>query len=309
MKKVRLKTGAFMVAAAIFSAVLLAGCSKSSSNPAGKLVAVGAENEYADIISQIGGQYVSTTGIMSNPETDPHSYEADTKDASVVGKAALIVENGLGYDDFMDKLESGSPNSNRTVIDVAKELKYPDDTENPHLWFKPDTMPRVAKLVAQDLEKQMPSQKQYFEDNLSKFDDSLSRWTDDLNTLKQDYAGAPVAVTEPVADYLVEAAGLSNKTPWAYQAAVMNGTDPSPQDIKTQQDLFNNKQVKVFLYNRQAVDDSTTALLTLAKNNNIPVVGVYETMPTGYTYQKWMEAETEAVIKALKDGTSTETLS
>lgn len=318
MKKIRIRTGAVAVALALLAAATLAGCkgntttagtSSTGNSTTSKIVAVGAENEYADIISQIGGQYVSVTGIMSNPETDPHSYEANTKDASTIGKTTLIVENGLGYDDFMDKLESGSPNSKRTVINVAKELNYPDDTENPHLWFKPDTMPKVAALVAQELEKQMPSQKQYFEDNLSKFNDSLSTWTNDLNELKQDYPGSAVAVTEPVADYLVEAAGLTNKTPWAYQAAVMNGTDPSPQDVKTQQDLFNNKQVKVFLYNRQAVDDSTTALLNLAKKNDIPVVGVYETMPTGYTYQKWMVAETEAIAKALKDGTSTETLS
>lgn len=209
----------------------------------------------------------------------------------------------------MDKLESSSKDSKRTVINVAKESGYADDTKNPHLWFKPDTMPKVAELVAKDLESQMPDQKQYFESQLTKFNDSLGTWTADLNELKKDYANTAVAVTEPVSDYLVEAAGLDIKTPWAYQASVMNGTDPSPQDVKTQQSLFTNKQVKVFLYNRQAVDDSTTALLNLAKSNNIPVVGVYETMPSKYTYQKWKEAETEAIIKAIKNGVSTETLS
>ena len=280
----------------------------SASSEVKQLVAVGAENEYADIISQIGGQYVSVTGIMSNPETDPHTYEADTKDAALVGKAALVVENGLGYDDFMDKLISGSPNANRTVINVAKELKYSDDTPNPHLWFQPNTMPKVAELVAQALEKQMPEQKQTFEDNLSKFKNSLSAWTDKIAALKKADGGVGVAVTEPVSDYLVEAAGLANKTPWAYQAAVMNGTDPAPQDVKTQQDLFSNKTIKVFLYNQQAVDDSTKALLELAQKNKIPVVGVYETMPTNYTYQKWMEAETTAIQNAIEKGVSTEEL-
>jgi hypothetical protein len=64
------------------------------------------------------------------------------------------------------------------------------------------------------------------------------------------------------------AAGLSIKTSWAFQAAVMNGTDPAPQDVKAQQGLFKNKQVKVFLYNVQAVDDATTSLLALAKSNS-----------------------------------------
>lgn len=282
---------------------------ESSPSGAGNpIVAVGAENEYADIIRQIGGSNVSVTAIMSNPETDPHSYEANTQDAAAVGKATLVVENGLGYDDFIDKLAAGSPNSNRVVVNVAKELGYSDQTQNPHLWYKPDTMPRVAEIVAQALEKQMPAQKQAFQDNLSKFKTSLNSWTDAVAALKKDCGGAGVAVTEPVSDYLVEAAGLSNKTPWSYQAAVMNGTDPSPQDVKTQRELFTKKTVKVFLYNRQAVDDSTKTLLALAQKNKVPVVGVYETMPENYTYQKWMLAETQAIRDAVQKGVSTQEL-
>ncbi|WP_204988045.1 metal ABC transporter solute-binding protein, Zn/Mn family [Sporolactobacillus pectinivorans] len=301
----------FTILATIVSIVLfgLSGCSNSSTGPsAGKIIAVGAENEYADVISQIGGKYVSVTGIMSNPATDPHTYEASTKNASVVSKATLVVQNGLGYDGFMDHLESASPNSKRVIINVAKSLGYPDNTSNPHLWYKPDTMPRVAALIAQKLEKQMPAHSSYFKNQLNKFDQSLGIWNHDLDTLKQTYVNTGVAVTEPVSDYLLQAANLNIKTPWAFQAAVMNGTDPSPQDVKIQQSLFSKKQVKVFLYNRQAVDDATTALLKLAKTNNIPVVGVYETMPPNYHYQKWMEAETNSVIQALKNGTSTESL-
>ena len=123
---------------------------------------VGAENEYADIMKQIGGQYVSVTAIISNAGTDPHSYESNTKDASAVSKATLIVQNGLGYDDFMDNLESSSTNTNRTVIDVAKALGYGDDTKNPHLWYKPDTMPKLAKLIAKNLESSATRSKKIF---------------------------------------------------------------------------------------------------------------------------------------------------
>ncbi|MDR3597670.1 metal ABC transporter solute-binding protein, Zn/Mn family [Clostridium sp.] len=297
----------------------VAGCSaqnsssnsnSSSSKTDDKVVqAVGAENEYADVIKQIGGDYVSVTAIMSDVGTDPHSYESNTKDSEAVSKATLIVENGLGYDDFMDKLEESSSNSNRTVIDVAKSLNYGDDTKNPHLWYKPDTMPQVAKLIAKNLENQLPDKKDYFEGNLSKFNDSLKAYNDDLKQIQDSYAKTGVAVTEPVADYLLEAANLEVKTPWDYQASIMNDTDPSPQNVKIQEDLLKNKQVKVFLYNQQAIDDSTTALLQLAKDNNIPIVGVYETMPPNHTYQTWMQAEAENIVKALKDGVSTEKLS
>lgn len=300
----------------IFTLTVLTSCGKQTytanagSSSSNKIIkAVGAENEYADVIKQIGGKFVSVTAVMSDPSTDPHSYEANTKDSDDVSKATLIVQNGLGYDDFMNKLESSSNNSDRKIIDVAKSLGYGDNTKNPHIWYKPDTMTKVAKLIEENFENQMPDQKNYFEKNLTKFEDSLKSFNDDLKQIQDNYANTGVAVTEPVSDYMLEAGKLDIKTPWDYQAAVMNGTDPSPQNVKIQEDLMKNKEIKVFLYNKQAVDDSTTALLKLAKSNNIPIVGVYETMPPNHTYQSWMEAEAKSIIKAIKDGTSTEEIS
>src|SRR6202012_1461127 len=111
---------------------------------ASKIVAVGAENEYADVISQIGGQYVQTTAIESNPNTDPHTFEASPSIAHTVAEAKLVVQNGLGYDDYMTQIESASSDSGRQVIDVQKLLGLPDSTRNPHLWYDPETMPKVA---------------------------------------------------------------------------------------------------------------------------------------------------------------------
>lgn len=315
IKKSKVHSGKVIVILTVlmlFSASLI-GCSTNTSSKSvtdkSMVQAVGAENEYADVISQIGGKYVSVTAVMSNPSTDPHSYEANTKDETQISKATLIVQNGLGYDDFMDKLEGSSKNSSRTVINVSKALGYSDNTQNPHLWYKPDTMEIVAKLVAKNLESQLPANKKYFEDRLNKFNASLKTWKDDMNEIQKTYSKAGVAVTEPVANYLLEASGLNVETPWGFQASVMNGTDPSPQNVKTQEDLLKEKKVKVFVYNQQAIDDITTNLLKIAKDNNIPIVGVYETMPTKHTYQTWMEDETKNILKALKDKISTETMS
>lgn len=308
-KKRKKKLLLAMLSITITMAVTACSPQAAGSSSDKLIYAVGAENQYADVISQIGGKYVSVTSIMSNPSTDPHSYEANTKDAAAIAKATLVVENGLGYDDFMDKLQSSSPNSKRKVIDASKALGYSNSTSNPHLWYKPGTMEKVAALVEQNLESQMPSQKQYFKSRLKNFDNSLKKWNDDLNKLSQAYNSTGVAVTEPVADYLIEAANLKVKTPWGFQASVMNGTDPSPQNVKIQENLLKNKEVKVFVYNQQAISDVTTNLMKLAKSNNIPVVGVYETMPSNYNYQKWMEEETNNILKAIKNGISTEKIS
>jgi zinc/manganese transport system substrate-binding protein len=294
---------------AIVAVLVLAGCSPAAAATGGKIVAVGAENQYTSVISQIGGQYVDATSVMSNPNTDPHTFEASAKVASTISQASLVVQNGLGYDSFMTKIESASPSSGRTVITAQKVLGLPDSTANPHLWYSPKTMPAVAKSIADALSKKDPSHRAYFAANLAKFNASLAKWTDALAAFKAAHPSVPVATTEPVADYLLEAAGTKNLTPWALQAAIMNDTDPAPQDVAIQDGLFTNGRVKVFLYNQQVTDSITTTYLKLAQANHVPVVGVYETMPTdGYTYQTWMEAELAALDKAVTSGVSTEHL-
>jgi zinc/manganese transport system substrate-binding protein len=289
--------------------VALSGCSASSPSHSRKIVAVGAENEYADVISQIGGKYVTVTAVMSNPNTDPHTFEASASVAREVAAAKLVVQNGLGYDSFMDKLETATSGSGRDVIVAQRLLGLPDSTPNPHLWYKPTTMPAVARAVEKDLTKLQPEHASYFAAKLKAFTASLRTWTTALAKFKADYPNIPVAVTEPVADYALQAVGADIKTPFTLQAAIMNDTDPSPQDSAIQNEVFTDHKVKAFLYNRQVTDDITTTYLALARKNGIPVVGVYETMPTdGYTYQSWMTAELDALKKAVMQGTSTEKL-
>jgi zinc/manganese transport system substrate-binding protein len=294
---------------ALVAVLMLAGCSSAAAATGGKIVAVGAENQYTSVISQIGGQYVDATSVMSNPNTDPHTFEASAQVAATISEASLVVQNGLGYDSFMTKIESASPSSGRTVITAQKVLGLPDSTANPHLWYLPKTMPAVAKSIAAALSAKAPSHRAYFAANLAKFTASFAKWTDAIAAFKAAHPSVPVATTEPVADYMLEAAGTKNLTPWALQAAIMNDTDPAPQDVAIQDGLFTNGRVKVFLYNQQVTDSITTTYLKLAHANHIPVVGVYETMPTnGYTYQSWMEAELAALDKAVTGGVSTEHL-
>jgi zinc/manganese transport system substrate-binding protein len=270
-----------------------------------RIAAVGAENEYANVISQIGGQYVSVTAIMSNPNVDPHTFEASPSIAQTVSSARLVVQNGVGYDTFMNKIESASSNSSRKVIDVQTLLGLPDSTRNPHLWYEPTTMPAVAAAIAKDLSRLQPAHAKYFDDNLRRFDASLKPWLDAIAAFKHRHPGTPVATTEPVGDYLLLAAGTDNLTPWNFQADVMNGVDPAPQDIALEGKLFKDHRVKALVYNQQVTDTLTQSFLEQAAKYHVPVVGVYETMPTGYNYQSWMLAEIRALNSAVTAGKST----
>jgi len=291
------------VAALMSAGLLAAACSSapgSLTSAGGGIVAVGAENEYANVISQIGGKYVHVTAVLDNPNTDPHTFESSPSVSQTVGAAQLVVQNGVGYDAWMDKIEAAAPNSKRKVIDVQKLLHLPDSTPNPHLWYAPSTMPTVARAIAADLAALQPAHAAAFRANLARFDASLRPWYQALAHFKAAYPGTPVATTEPVGDYMLQAAGARNLTPFGFQRDVMNGVDPSPQDVSLQNSLFSWHKVRVFLYNQQVTDTLTQSFLGLARKYGIPVVGLYETMPTpGYTYQSWMLAEVKALQKAV----------
>jgi zinc/manganese transport system substrate-binding protein len=295
--------------------VLVAGCGASGSGvtAGGAIVAVGAENQYANAIEQVGGRYVKVSAIESNPNTDPHSFEASPSVAETVAAAGLVVQNGVGYDTFMERIESASggvrSNSRRRVIDVQKLLGLPDSTRNPHLWYSPRTMPAVARAIAADLSALAPAHAAYFRARAAAFEQSLAPWLQALRRFAAEYPDTPVATTEPVGDYMLEAAGTVNLTPFGLQADIMNGVDPAPQDVTLQNALFTSHRVKAFVYNQQVTDSLTQSFLEAAKRAGVPVVGVYETMPTpGYDYQSWMLAEVQALRRAVAEKRSTQKL-
>ncbi|MFI5285764.1 MAG: metal ABC transporter solute-binding protein, Zn/Mn family [Candidatus Dormibacteria bacterium] len=300
------------VIAAIAGATLLVtacGAGSPAAASPGVINAIGTENEYANVMSQIGGSYVHVTSILNNPNTDPHTYEASPSVAQEVSAAQLIVQNGVGYDNFMNTIESGSPNSSRKVLVVQDLLGLPASTANPHLWYAPTTMPKVAQAVASALAALQPPHASYFQAQLQKFDASLTPWLTAIAGFKTAYAGTPVATTEPVADYLLQAMGADNLTPFPFQADIMNGTDPAPEDISLENGFFTSHRVKVFCYNQQVTSALTVSIRLNAVHAGVPIVGVYETMPTpGYDYQTWMLAEVRAIERAVSQGVSTEHL-
>jgi len=300
------------VAVLVSGGLLAAACSSASgapTSPGGGIVAVGAENEYANVISQIGGKYVHVTAILSNPTTDPHTFESSPSVSQTVSAAKLVVQNGVGYDAWINKIEAATPNPQRKVIDVQTLLHLPDSTPNPHLWYAPSTMPAVAKAIAADLAALMPAHAAVFKANLAKFNASLRPWYQALAHFKAAYPGAPVATTEPVGDYMLQAAGARNLTPLTFQRDIMTGVDPAPQDVSLESSLFSGRKVRAFLYNEQVTSSLTQSFLGLARKYGIPVVALYETMPTpGYSYQSWMLAEVRALQRAVADKVTTSRL-
>jgi zinc/manganese transport system substrate-binding protein len=283
----------------LLSAPGLAGCAAADGSPAdGRVVAVAGENFYGDLVSRVGGDLVSVTSILSDPNVDPHTYETSPQNAQQVADATLVVENGLGYDTFLEHLIGSSPRSDRKIVD-AQQLLGLGDGVNPHIWYEPGTMPKVARAVADALEALRPGSKATIEANLTTYLDSFAPLTAKIAEIKSRYPATPVAYTEPVAAYLLAALGFPVLTPPGFARSIENGTDPAPSDVAAQQDLLTGHQVKVLVYNSQATSPVTETIKSLAGQSGIGVVGVSETMPAGVDYVDWQLAQLNSLESAI----------
>lgn len=295
----RIVSGIVVLVVIIGGIIYLAKPSNPQTSANGKLRVVAAENFWGNIAGQLGGKYVSVTSIITDPNADPHLYESNAQDAADVSDASVVVVNGLGYDDFMSKLLSTSHNTSREVLTAQQILNVPDGS-NQHLWYNVPKVNLVATQITDAYIAKDPAHKTYYQSNLSAFDHSLQPLESTIATIKQKYAGTPVAYTEPVPGYLLAAAGLDVKTPEGFAKSIEDGDDPSPSDTYTMDSLMTNKSVKVLLYNSQATSPVTENVKTLARQNDIPVIGVTETLPSNEkSYQSWMQDEMNQLLTAL----------
>jgi zinc/manganese transport system substrate-binding protein len=264
----------------------------------GTISVVAAENFYGDIVQQLGAGHVSVVSILSDPNIDPHEYESSVQNGIAVSNAQLVIQNGDGYDTWMDKLLSAAPNPNRIDL-VAANLAKNKLTDNVHVWYGLDNIQTITGAITVALEKIEPADKAAFEAALTAFDQSLLPLQQKIDELKSKYAGTPVGLTETIFLYQTVPIGLNVLTPFEYEKAIAEGNDPPADTVVTANNQINQHLVKVLIYNVQTVTPLTTNLQNAAKLNNIPIVPVSETMPQGKTYQAWMLDQLNALQKAL----------
>jgi zinc/manganese transport system substrate-binding protein len=263
---------------------------------------VAAENFYGDVAQQLGGENVTVTSILSNPDQDPHLFEASASTARALAEANFVIYNGIGYDPWVSKLLTASKSESRDVIVVAA-LMQRQSGDNPHLWYDPATMPTLAKALSAELSASDPYDRAGFERRLASFLASLRPITVKISEIRQKYAGTTVTATEPIFGYMADALGLKMRND-PFQLAVMNDTEPSAGEIASFERDLKTRTVKVLFYNSQTTDDLTARLKKLARDAHVPVVGVTETEPPGKSYQDWMMQQLDATEQALSNGSS-----
>ena len=258
---------------------------------------VAAENFYGDVAQQLAGSEASVNSILSNPDQDPHLFEASPSVARSLSAAAIVIYNGADYDPWMAKLIAASRAPNRKVIIVAN-LVHKRAGDNPHLWYDPATMPVYAKAVTEALVERDPSHRQDYDQRLQAFLASLQPLDAKIADLHGKFAGTPVTATEPVFGYMATALGLKMRNE-RFQLAVMNNTEPRASDVAAFENDLRKHLVQLLLYNSQASDAAAQRMVRIAQQAKVPVVGVTETEPAGTTFQDWMMGELNAIAQAL----------
>jgi zinc/manganese transport system substrate-binding protein len=262
-----------------------------------KIAVVAAENFYGDVARQIGGDRVSVTSVLGNPDQDPHLFEATPAIVRQIAAAKVVVYNGAAYDSWMDKLLRVTAAPGRVVI-VAADLVHKKAGDNPHLWYDPSTMPAVAAALAAALGTIDPAHKDDYAARLKTFLVSLTPLDEKIAAMRAKYSGALVTATEPVFGDMAAALGLVMRNA-SFQLAVMNNTEPSARALAQFEDDLKNHKVRAMFYNTQASDRLVQRLVALARAGGVAVVGVTETCPPGLSYQAWMLRELDAAAKAL----------
>jgi zinc/manganese transport system substrate-binding protein len=294
----------------LLAAVLgAAGCGTSAAGDArGAVRVVASTNVWGDVATQVAGGLAGTkveiTSLITDPAADPHSYEASTRNELAVSRADVIIQNGGGYDDFVTSLRSAS-GARGTVLDaVALSGKKPVAGElNEHVWYDFPTVARVAERIAAALAAVDRADAGTFRANATAFTAKLRALETIEASVRAAHRGDGVAVTEPVPLYLLDACGLVDRTPAQFSKAMEDETGVSPRVLQRTLSLFPTHRVRLLVYNEQSSSVESDKVMSTAKDDGIPVVGVTETLPAGFDYLGWMRHNLAAIGSALAGGT------
>ncbi|HEY6058141.1 MAG TPA: metal ABC transporter substrate-binding protein [Candidatus Limnocylindrales bacterium] len=160
------------IASALIGVVLvIAGCADASdaarsSGPegsAGALRVVVSTTVLADMVRNVGGALVEVTSLVRKG-ADVHTFEPKPADIRAIARAEVLVMNGLGLDDWLEKTVTNAAAPGTPLVKLGVDLPgvtlLPGEepgTENPHLWMDVTYAERYVDRIAEALKAVDPS--------------------------------------------------------------------------------------------------------------------------------------------------------
>ena len=263
--------------------------------PGAPLVVLAAESVYGDLARQIGAGDVSVSSVLTNPDQDPHLFEASPSIARRLAGAHIVILNGLGYDPWMERLLAGAPMPGRVVLSAGAGRSLGD---NPHIWYDLGAMEALARAMADAFSALDPAHREDYAARMQGFTASLQPIQTRIVALRTRLAHTPVTATEPVFGYGLLALGMDVRNE-RFALSIMRDTEPAASDVAAFETDLKQRRVRLLIHNSQTAGPVAARMERIARAAHIPVVGVTETEPAGVGYQAWMLRNLEAIDHAL----------
>jgi zinc/manganese transport system substrate-binding protein len=292
-----------LVAAAAVALVALSGCGGRTTATGAKLNVVAAENFWGSIAAQLGGDRATVDSVIVDPSTDPHDYEPTPSDARELAGAKVAVVNGIGYDNWATRLLAADGGAAQVVS--AGDVLGLSEGDNPHQWYSPSSVRRVAAAITTAFQRADPKDAAYFAGRRRLFlTKGLARYDALRAEIRRRFAGVPVGYSETIFEPLGHDLGLRLLTPTAFATAIAEGADVSVRDKETVDNQLRRHEIAVWVFNSQNVTPEVNQLNALARAERIPLTTVTETLsPASATFQQWQVAELERLLTALHRAT------
>lgn len=272
------------------------------STAADKPAVVASTDVWGSVARAVAGDHAAVNSLLTSATADPHSFEASPSDAVAIIDASLVVYNGGGYDQWVDDVLRSHPEV--ASVDAYSLLDATALGEskpaNEHVFYDLDTATSVAAEIADQLAKADPPNASDYRSNAEEFARQANTIKETETSIRTAHSGAAIVATEPVAHYLVLAAGLKDMTPPGFTAAIEQDTDPAPADLAAMLDVIDSRQIAAVLVNQQTATTVTERIEAAARSAGIPVVDVTETLPAGSDYLTWQRDTADRLAAALR---------
>ncbi|WEV68106.1 zinc ABC transporter substrate-binding protein [Bifidobacterium sp. ESL0769] len=269
----------------------------SSKQADGPINVVASINQWGSLAKEIGGNDVNVTSIVNTVSVDAHDFEPQTTDMAKLQGAEIVVVNGAGYDNWASKSIAKGTTSVSAATAVGASTG-----DNPHLWFSKDARKATATELEDAFAKARPAKAKQFQARLKTWKANETKLENSMKEFSQKHQDATYGATEPVAYYLMDDLGFTDKTPKGYTQAVSSEGEPAPSDLQKFQHLISGREVNLLINNTQEASNTTNLLTGTAGRTEVPVVDVSEQMPKDQTtLTGWITTLMKSIDKAMAD--------
>lgn len=158
--------------AALLAVTVLAGCGTGESPGRSGVRVVATTTQLADFTRNVGGARIALSQLLQ-PNTDPHEYEPTPSDVTAVADAKVVIEHGLGLDDWLDQVVANAGgNPARVVATNGIEPLPGDDKEragDPHVWLDPLNAVVMVRNIATGLAAADPAGAETYRQNADRY--------------------------------------------------------------------------------------------------------------------------------------------